>query len=296
MRFVVIILFVALLPHSHAQIAAALTEDPLPDKAYPAASESFQISSHDGKLNAIVYIAAGRGPHPTVVLLHGFPGNEKNLDLAQAIRRDGWDVLFFNYRGSWGSPGKFSLTHSIEDTESALAYLRDPANAARLRVDPNFLVLGGHSMGGMISSIVGARDHALKGVALISAANMPGQFLPALQDGRPDPNIAGLAHHLEGEGMYPLAGCTSRSLARELIAHAVAWNLPVQAAGLAAHPLLAVSSDDGLAPATGELVTKLHALGATAPVTVVHMSTDHSYNDHRIALEATFLAWLGTLH
>lgn len=291
-----IFLLAALLSHAHAQVPAALTQDPPADKAYPAATASFQIPSDDGKLNAMVYIASGRGPHPTVVLLHGFPGNEKNLDLAQAIRRDGWNVLFFNYRGSWGSPGAFSLTHAIEDTESALAYLRESNNAARLRVDPAFLVLGGHSMGGMISSIIGGRDHGLKGVALISAANMPGRFLPAMHNGRPDQDPAPLAHHLDVMGTYPLAGCTSDSLARELIAHAVEWDLPTQATGLATHPLLTVSSDDGLAPATNELLTRVHAIKAAAPITSVHIPTDHSYDDSRIALEAAFLGWLETLH
>ena len=45
--------------------------------------QSFQIPSHGGLLNAFVYVASGPGPHPMVVLLHGFPGNERNLDLAQ---------------------------------------------------------------------------------------------------------------------------------------------------------------------------------------------------------------------
>lgn len=52
------------------------------------------FESHGNRLNGIVYLANGAGPHPTVVLLHGFPGNEKNLDLAQALRRDGFNVLF----------------------------------------------------------------------------------------------------------------------------------------------------------------------------------------------------------
>jgi uncharacterized protein len=296
MRLARVFLLAGLLSHINAQIPAALTQDPPADKAYPAVMASFQIPSHDGKLNAMMYIASGRGPHPTVVLLHGFPGNEKNLDLAQAIRRDGWNVLFFNYRGSWGSPGAFSLTHAIEDTESALAYLREPNNVGRLRVDPAFLVLGGHSMGGMISSIIGGRDKSLKGIALISAANMPGRFLPVMHNDRPDPDPAALAHHLEQMGTYPLAGCTSDSLARELIAHAVEWNLPAQAAGFATHPLLAVSSDDGLAPATDELLTRVHAIQAAVRVTSVHIPTDHSYDDSRIALETAFLGWLETLH
>src|SRR5271170_4218023 len=81
------------------------------DHANPAAMDSFQIPSHGALLNALVYVAAGVGPHPAVVLLHGFPGNERNLDLAQDIRRAGWDVLYFDYRGSWGSPGDFSFSH-----------------------------------------------------------------------------------------------------------------------------------------------------------------------------------------
>jgi uncharacterized protein len=298
MRYLSLVMLGALSSHFAfgAQPRDALAQDPPPDRAHPAAVESFQVSSHDGKINALVYIASGAGPHRTVILLHGFPGNEKNLDLAQAIRRYGWNVFLFNYRGSWGSPGAFSLTHAIEDTDTAIAYLRDPENAARLRVDPAYLVVAGHSMGGMISSIVGARDRALKGVALISAANMPGRFLPAFHDGRPDTDVAPLSHHLEELGMYPLAGCTSEGLARELIAHAAEWNLRGQAAGLAVHSLLAISSDDGLGPATDELVADIHALKPAEVVTAVRLHTDHSYSDHRIALEAAFLSWLATLH
>jgi dienelactone hydrolase len=75
-----------------------------PDTRPPASMETFQIPSHGALLNALVYVAAGAGPHRAVILLHGFPGNERNLDLAQDMRRAGWDVLYFNYHGSWGSP------------------------------------------------------------------------------------------------------------------------------------------------------------------------------------------------
>jgi dipeptidyl aminopeptidase/acylaminoacyl peptidase len=137
---------------SAQNIPAAIDTDPPADKQHPAAMEAFQLPSHGAKLNALAYIAVGAGPHPVVVLLHGFPGNEKNLDLAQAIRRAGWDVLYFDYRGSWGSPGDFSFTHSTQDVASALAYLRDPVNAAKLRADSKRIVLIGHSMGGFMTA------------------------------------------------------------------------------------------------------------------------------------------------
>jgi uncharacterized protein len=161
-RFAAFALLCASLPACAQQLPVAITTDPAPDKAYPAAMQTFQIPSHGVMLNALAYIAEGPGPHPVVVLLHGFPGNEKNLDLAQAIRRDGWDVVYFDYRGSWGSPGDFSFTHSIEDTQAAIAYLRDAAHAKKLRADASYLVLIGHSMGGFMARYVGAQDPACR--------------------------------------------------------------------------------------------------------------------------------------
>src|SRR5919201_4500441 len=88
------------------QAPPAVVSDPPPDPTFPAAMGWPDISSHGAKLYSVIYIAAGAGPHPTVLMLHGFPGNEKNLDLAHSIRRAGWNVLVPFYRGAWGSGGK----------------------------------------------------------------------------------------------------------------------------------------------------------------------------------------------
>ena len=110
--------------------------------------EVVHIPSGNVEINGVVYIAAGTGPHPTVVLCHGLPGNEKNLDLAQAMRRAGWTVITFNYRGSWGSPGNYRFAQNLEDASAVLAFARDPATAARPRIDPPRLVIMGHRTGG----------------------------------------------------------------------------------------------------------------------------------------------------
>jgi pimeloyl-ACP methyl ester carboxylesterase len=256
--------------------------------------QAFQLPSHGALLNAIAYVASGPGPHPVVILLHGFPGNEKNLDLAQTIRRAGWDVLFFNYRGSWGSPGTFSFTHAMEDTQSAIAYLRDPANAAKLRSDPKYIVLVGHSMGGMIAANIAAIDPDIRGVGLISAANMGGHLLAAIKANQQEAALPQVAKALANEDMAPLAGCTPDSLARELLANAAKWNLPDLAPKLSARPVLVVTSDDGLADANDALVANLKKIGDTE-VNEVHIPTDHSYSDHRIALQQTVLEGLDYL-
>jgi len=73
----------------------AVVADPAPDKTNPAAMETFQLPSHGALLNALMYVAEGAGPHPTVVLLHGFPGNERNLDLAQSMAAGGMERFVF---------------------------------------------------------------------------------------------------------------------------------------------------------------------------------------------------------
>ena len=275
-----------------AQVPAAITSDPPPDKVHPATMETMQIPSHGSLLNALVYEAAGAGPHGTVVLLHGFPGNERNLDLAQAIRRDGWNVLFFNYRGSWGTPGTFSFTHSIEDTQAALAYLRDPATAAKLRVDPARIVLMGHSMGGMIALYTAAHDAKLLGVGVFSAADMAGHAMlpPGAPAGAKKQLLTGLAQALAGEGMAPLAGCTPEGLAAELMAHPE-WAFANDAAGLMNMPVLIVTSDDGGAEPAEKLAAAIQSSG-NGELKIVHIASDHGFSDKRIELERVVLGGL----
>jgi pimeloyl-ACP methyl ester carboxylesterase len=280
----------------HLSAQAPITTDPAPDKDNPASSESFQIPSHGSMLNALLYIAPGAGPHPVVILLHGFPGNEKNLDLAQAIRRAGWDVLYIDYRGSWGTPGAFSFEHCMEDAQAAIAYMRDPANAKKLRADPARIVLIGHSMGGMVAAHVGALDPNIWGVALISAADMAGRTkLPDGISAEDRKKVqAKVASALESEGLAPLAGCTPEGLAGELMAHADEWKLAGNAVKLSSKPVLVITSDDGLAPASDALFAGLQAAGDQA-VNEVHIATDHSYNGKRIELEQTVLDGLNYL-
>jgi len=277
-----------------AQVAgqdAAITTDPAPGKDFPAAIQTFQLPSHGVLLNAFVYVASGAGPHPTVILLHGFPGNERNLDLAQSIRRAGWDVLFFDYRGSWGTPGDFSFTHCIEDTQSALAYLRDPSTAAKLRSDPKTIVLVGHSMGGFAALETAALDPAVEAVVTISAADMGAGRLRNVPAGKFDAAVGSVAAGYASEGMAPLAGTSAEGLAREIIAHAGEWDFVNLAPKLATRPLLVVTSDDGLADSNDAFVAALRRAGNTK-VTAIHMPTDHSYSDHRIAMQQAVLSAL----
>lgn len=152
-----------------AAVPAALTADPAPDKKFPAGLIVAEIPSHGATMLGVLYVAAGPGPHPALVIFHGFRGFEQNLDLAQPARRAGWSVLTLHYRGSWGNAGGFSFTHAIEDAAAAVAYLRTPETIKGARLAPGRIAVVGHSMGGLLAAFSGAHDPAIIGVGLISA-------------------------------------------------------------------------------------------------------------------------------
>lgn len=268
-----------------ANIPAAIYTDPPADKAFPAAMEVVHIPTGGVEINGIVYVAAGPGPHPTVILCHGLPGNEKSLDLAQAMRRAGWTVIAFNYRGSWGSPGEYRFAQNLEDADAVLAFARDPANTAKLRIDPKRLVIMGHSMGGWVTALTAAKDKQLLGAAMISAANL-GAFSKAPRDQ--------LAAGMKANGQEALAGTSPEIMADELIAKGDAFDWLKAAPALTATNLFILSSDDGLAPGTDALAKAIQDGGGTK-VKTLHVATDHSWSDARIRLQAEVLRWLETL-
>jgi len=269
----------------HAKaVPAAIFTDPPADALHPASMRVLHIPSHGVLINGLIYAPPGAGPHPTLVICHGLPGNEKNLDLAQAVRRAGWNAVTFNYRGSWGSPGVFRFAQTLEDAEAVLAYLRNPKNATELGVDTKRLAIAGHSMGGWVTALTAAQDHGLRGAVLISAADM-GRIgvMPR------DKAIAVMADDME-----TLAGVTPESMAAETALHASEFKLQNAAPGLSRIPLLVLTADDGLAPDADALIQAVKTAGGKQ-VSSLHEATDHSWSDHRIALESAILVWLAGL-
>ncbi len=261
----------------------ALYVDPPRDAKHPARNEVLHLPTRGVQVNGVAFLAAGARRHPTFVFLHGLPGNEKGHDLAQSMRRAGWNVVTFNYRGSWGSPGTFAFDHTVEDAEAVLAYLRDTANARTLGVDTNRTVVGGHRMGGWVAATIASRDARLRGAVLISTADM---------------GVVGAMPKAEAvtfmkDNMETLAS-TPETLAEDLVSGASRRRLANAAAGLARVPMLVLSSDDGLAAHSDSLVAAARRAGNTR-VTAVHVATDHSWSDRRVALTSMVLRWLGRL-
>jgi pimeloyl-ACP methyl ester carboxylesterase len=273
-----------------AAAEAALTScsavDPPRDTGHLAHNQQLLIPSGGVGLNALLFQASGPGPHPTVILMHGLPGNERNLDLAQAIRRCRWDVLTFTYRGAWGSPGDFSIAHSMEDTAAALTFARSP-QAAKLGIDARHVVLAGHSMGGATAAMTAASTNGLDGLILIDAWNIAA------------PNSHGAttrAEYVSGFDDFgnSLHGATPETVADEVIARRAEWDLVAAAPKLSTLPVLNISATHALGPVNHQLDEALRRAG-NSKVTEIQVDTDHSFSDHRMALAAAVTDWLQSL-
>jgi hypothetical protein len=86
-----------------AQSDSIVLKDLTWDKTFPAGATELFIPSANSQLAGLIYQANGAQKHPTLLLLHGYPGNERNLDMAQVVRSHGWNVIYFNYSCAWGS-------------------------------------------------------------------------------------------------------------------------------------------------------------------------------------------------
>jgi hypothetical protein len=95
--------------------------------------------------------------------------------------------------------------------------------------------------------------------------------------------------------MAPLTGTSPESLANEAFSHAAQWNFVHLAPKFATRPLLILTSNDGLSAPNDAFVAAVNRSGNHA-VKAIHFPTDHTYSDHRIALQKAILDFLASLH
>lgn len=269
-----------------------ITSDPsTSDPQHPADMLPVTLRSSEARLFGVMYRPQGAGPHPTILLLHGFPGNERNFDLAQFFRRAGWTVLLFHYRGAWGSEGDFSFQHVLEDTAAAVGWLRSDMARIEYRVDTSRLAVVGHSMGGWAALMTAAADSSLDTVASIAGWNI-GMDMSMVDEGDVPREML---LPFFNESADRLRGTSGTMLLDEGLAHVSEWNIISHAPALAGRQLLLIAGerDDGTPPPVHHtpLVYALKKAGASH-LTHTIIPSDHSFNDRRIALAQTVLDWL----
>ena len=275
----------------YGQSADPTSSDPVStDAAFPARLSSYTIKSDGAVLNGRALLAQGNGPHPTILLLHGMPGNELNMDVAQAARRAGWNVFMFHYRGSWGSGGDFSFNNVVADAAAALAHVRGLAPDVNWRVNADRIVLVGHSVGGFAALTAGAADPRVKSIASLSGFDV-GKIGSAIPEDQPSKENWLRIFRNSSALRVP----DPEALIDQWVASAPEWHferLPPKLANK--NVLLVAALKDTTAPPVTHHAPLAGALKARlgSGFTDVSLDTDHSYSDRRIALTKAVLDWL----
>jgi hypothetical protein len=266
-----------------------VTSDPQQiDTNFPPAFHEIFIPINTIKLTGFILTANGAGPHPTVVLMHGLPGNEKNLDLAQSMRRAGFNVLFFHYRGSWGSQGDYSFKTIHEDGLAAINFLR--SNAEKYHVDSQNISIMGHSFGGYAALRAGSEDNNLTCVVGLSAAN---PAVIASSDRVKNDFNQGIGPYIDE--LFMLRNFPGKQAVEELLNNADVMDTRNFGEGLKGkNVLLVVGSEDNVTPAVlqkqnVENYSKIEGLNVESFI----IPGDHAYSVSRIALQHLVVNWLG---
>ena len=236
------------------------------------------IPGKHGKLLATLYSAGGEGPHPAILLLHGIPGCEQNLDLAQAFRRAGFHVMTFHYSGSWGSSGNYSLQNDLDDAETVLDFI---LNDTTYGFDKDKIYAAGHSLGGFVCGQIAARRPEIKGAALLMPCNV-GRIGKIAQS---DPENAKVLEDVLNDSINWLTGLTEGCLYKEATEHEKEYALEYQAAALSKKPLLCITGSlDICTPKKDHLQPLLDGIDALGGgnIQVLEYPTDHFFSDYRL--------------
>jgi len=122
---------------------------------------------------AAVVTITGSGPQDRDEAISVVPGYRLFRDIADTLSRRGIAVLRLDDRGVGASGGTFASATSADfadDVRSAVTWLR-----ARADVDPDRIVLVGHSEGGLIAPLVAATDPRLAGIVLMAGPAQTGR-------------------------------------------------------------------------------------------------------------------------
>lgn len=247
------------------------------------------IPGNRGRLLGSLYTAAGVGPHPCVVLLHGIPGVERNFDLAQYLRRAGFHVLTFHYSGSWGSDGDYSLAHDLEDAEAALDFV---LNDREHGFDTSRIYAVGHSLGGFVCGQLTARRSEIKAGVLLMPCDI-GRTAQLEHENKDAYRVIGEV--LEESAQW-LRGTSGEALLREAKENAERFALASAARSLAEKPLLCCTGSlDQYTPDEFFCAPLRRAVCAAGGTKLQYLSypTDHFFADYRLTVARSVTEFLG---
>jgi alpha/beta superfamily hydrolase len=267
--------------NAFAQSESIILSDLKWDINSPASSTELFIPSGNSQIAGLIYSANGLQKHPTLLLLHGYPGNERNLDIAQVVRSHGWNVIYFDYRGSWGSQGKFSFKNCVEDVVNVVAFCNKYQDS--LKIDTSNIVLFGHSMGGWICLKALQELPTIKKGFALSTWNIGNDY----KNVSTEKEMLRLANDPNTGGKYFVLNTSLKDLYTPVLKDKTYFNLLNDAKSLADKLIIMIDEHEK----NSQLATKMKE-SSKSYFDYSVWQTDHSFTNKRVSLINKVLAFL----
>jgi pimeloyl-ACP methyl ester carboxylesterase len=269
----VIVFFLFLSTKSFSQSDSIVLRDLVWDKTSPAGTAELFIPSANSLLAGFMYKASGSQKHPTLLLLHGYPGNERNLDIAQVVRSQGWNVIYFDYRGSWGSQGKFSFKNCIEDVKNVVSFCNRFQDS--LKIDTSNVVMFAHSMGGLVGLKALQQLPQIKKAFVLSVWDAPNQTKRVLNE----KEVQSLSDNPDTSSKYFVLNATLKEIFDPVFKEPSYFNLARDGKALAEKQIVMLDESD----------RNQHIAEALKSTNRSYFSyevwvTDHSFTNKRVSL------------
>lgn len=240
--------------------------------------ENVSFQSEGVTLLGRLYRPAPEGRYPAVVLCHGYPGDTKNMDLAEELALNGKVALIFYYQGAWGSRGTYRFSKLETSTRNAVIYLR-----GQPCVDSDRVGLISHSMGALPLVKRLSLDPTIKTAVLMSPVSDIGLWTSG------DAIETVIPHFIES-AKGKLEGLTTEQLRVDLRDVTETGN-PIDLLGVVKAPvMLVVGSDDDVTPP--DLCKLLYEKAREPKKWVLIERADHSFSEHRVSMIRVVLDWL----
>lgn len=188
-------------------------------------------------------ISNDENKRPVVIICHGFPGYDQLLDFAYMLQEHGYHVLSFEYSGSWGSDGDYSLSNIIEDTNTVINWVLHTSDKT---IDRDQIYLLCHSLGGFAGVNVFSRRNILPAAVFISPAN----FVDICEEAERNPETKQATLKELQDFCLPLNGVTPEKLIAEAKQNDVIFRFENVAKWIGIRPVLVVKgTQDVITPA-----------------------------------------------
>jgi len=126
---------------------------------------SYDLESTEGIIHTRVYIPELIEKFPAILFFSGFPGYQRNFDLALELALSGFAICTFDYPGTWNSEGKF---HPLVGLKVANEIKQFFLNLLPTRTSWGIF---GHSWGATLALLYGAQDQSCNSIAVLAVVN-----------------------------------------------------------------------------------------------------------------------------